>query len=152
MNRILNRDLLPTSGIRAGLSTITSAAFLPFCLPVHCETAPSVCQSSRMQCMRYSICLSLFSACMQYLTLILSYPFAAFSSWWNSDLFFVLRPLLSSSISEWALVIECYIEDCILHNIMCAANPNAAISLRLSALKTAAGDYLVEETAAWCWE
>ena len=29
MNRILNRELLPTSGIRAGLSAITPAAFLP---------------------------------------------------------------------------------------------------------------------------
>ena len=36
--------------------------FLAFCLPVHCQTAPLVCQSSRMQCMRYSSYLRLFSA------------------------------------------------------------------------------------------
>ena len=48
-------------------------SWMPFCLPVHCQTAPSVCQWSRMQCMRYSsfICLPVFSArTLLYLTLI----------------------------------------------------------------------------------
>ena len=45
----INRELLPTSGIRAGLSAITPAAFLPIpgillASTVHCQTAPSVCQ------------------------------------------------------------------------------------------------------------
>ena len=47
-------------------------SWLPFCLPVHRQTAPSVCQSSRMQCMRYSsIYLRLFLLkFLNYLTLI----------------------------------------------------------------------------------
>ena len=73
MNRIMNQELLPTSGIRAGLSAITPTAFLPITGILLASPLPDcsiVCQWSRMQCMRYSICLSLFSACMQYLTLI----------------------------------------------------------------------------------
>ena len=44
----MNQELLPTSGIRAGLSAITPAAFLSIVIllasPFHCQNAPSVCQ------------------------------------------------------------------------------------------------------------
>ena len=70
-------------------------SWLPFCFPVHCQTAPSVCQWSRMQCMCYSICLSLFSVCMQYLTLILILLCAATSSFlldfWVSPCYWMLH-------------------------------------------------------------
>ena len=65
----INRELLPTSGIRAWLPACHKSCLLPvfpfleFCLPVHCQTAPSVCQSSRMHCLRYNSFMIEFVCC-----------------------------------------------------------------------------------------
>ena len=56
MNRIESRVITNKWYQSAGITPACCwiCPFLAFFLPFHCQTAPSVCQSSRMHCLRYN--------------------------------------------------------------------------------------------------
>ena len=123
MNRLIESGVITNKWYQS--KAVCHNSWLSFCLPVHRQTAPSVCQWSRMQCMCYSMCLSLFSECMQYLTLILILLCAATSSL-CCDLFFprfLSEPLLLNVTLKTA---SCTIL-CVLQTLMLLSPLEAAL-------------------------
>ena len=88
MNRTLNWDLLPTSGIRAGLSAITPAAFLPIPGILLASPLPdcSISLPVESHAMHALLHLPEFILCVHAIPNpnpeLLSYSSVAFSSWW----------------------------------------------------------------------